>query len=125
MVLADPQGSILADYVNTGVVSEDVGSWLVEGIGEDFVPPVSDFSRVKRAYTVTDAEAFDTVRTLLKREGIFAGTSSGTLIAAALRYCREQTEAEARGDLRVRQRQQVPVQVLQRLLDDGPGLPGA
>ena len=94
MILADPEGSILANYVNTGEVSEDVGSWLVEGIGEDFVPPVSDFSRVKRAVTVSDAQAFDTVRTLLKREGIFAGTSSGTLIAAALTWCREQTEAK-------------------------------
>ena len=92
MVLADPEGSILADYVNTGIVSKDVGSWLVEGIGEDFIPPVSDLSRVKRAYTIPDAEAFHTCRELLEREGILAGTSSGTLIAAALRYCREQSE---------------------------------
>jgi cystathionine beta-synthase len=90
MVLADPQGSVLAEYVRTGHVAEDVGSWLVEGIGEDFIPPVSDFSRVRKAYTVPDAEAFHTCRELLEREGIFAGTSSGTLIAAALRYCKEQ-----------------------------------
>jgi cystathionine beta-synthase len=90
MVLADPEGSVLTEYVRTGRVAEDVGSWLVEGIGEDFIPPVSDFSRVHKAYTVPDAEAFHTCRELLEREGIFAGTSSGTLIAAALRYCREQ-----------------------------------
>ncbi len=47
MVLADPAGSILADVVNTGKPSREVGSWLVEGIGEDFVPPVCDLSRVK------------------------------------------------------------------------------
>jgi cystathionine beta-synthase len=63
----------------------------VEGIGEDFIPPVCDLSRVKKAYTIPDAEAFSVLRTLLKTEGIMAGTSSGTLIAAALRYCREQT----------------------------------
>jgi cystathionine beta-synthase len=90
MVLADPEGSILAEYVDSGTVSRDVGSWLVEGIGEDFIPPVSDFSHVKRAYTIADAEAFAVCRELLRKEGIFAGTSSGTLIAAALRYCREQ-----------------------------------
>ncbi len=40
MVLADPQGSVLADYLQTGVIGT-AGSWLVEGIGEDFVPPIS------------------------------------------------------------------------------------
>ncbi len=92
MVLADPVGSVLAEYVETGRVSDEVGSWLVEGIGEDFIPPISDFSRVKRAYTVSDADAFATARELLHKEGILAGSSSGTLIAAALRYCREQRE---------------------------------
>ncbi|MEX1074025.1 MAG: pyridoxal-phosphate dependent enzyme [Burkholderiales bacterium] len=91
IVLADPQGSILAEYVRTRSVSGAVGSWLVEGIGEDFVPPVCDLSRVQRAYSIADAEAFAVCRNLLKSEGIMAGTSSGTLIAAALRYCREQT----------------------------------
>ena len=89
IVLADPAGSILANYVETHSVSKDVGSWLVEGIGEDFIPPVCDLSRVKKAYSIPDREAFAVCRDLLKREGILAGTSSGTLIAAALRYCRE------------------------------------
>jgi len=89
-VLADPEGSVLADYVRTGTLSRDVGSWLVEGIGEDFIPPVCDLSRVKKAYSIPDAEAFGVCRDLLRKEGILAGTSSGTLIAAALRYCREQ-----------------------------------
>ena len=91
MVLADPEGSILARYVETGEISAEVGSWLVEGIGEDFVPPVSDLSLVQRAYSVSDAEAMATVRALLREEGILAGSSSGTLVAAALRYCREQS----------------------------------
>jgi cystathionine beta-synthase len=90
IILADPEGSIVANYVKTKAVSKDVGSWLVEGIGEDFIPPVCDLSRVKRAYSIPDAEAFGVCRDLLSREGILAGTSSGTLIAAALRYCREQ-----------------------------------
>jgi cystathionine beta-synthase len=90
MVLADPAGSIVAEYVHTGKVPKDVGTWLVEGIGEDFIPPVCDLSRVKKAYSIPDAEAFGVCRELLRQEGIFAGSSSGTLIAAALRYCREQ-----------------------------------
>ncbi|HUF81628.1 MAG TPA: pyridoxal-phosphate dependent enzyme [Burkholderiales bacterium] len=94
IVLADPAGSILAEYVNTGTPKKDVGSWLVEGIGEDFIPPVCDLSRVKKAYSIPDAEAFGVCRELLVKEAILAGTSSGTLIAAALRYCREQSEAK-------------------------------
>lgn len=90
-MLADPAGSVLADYIKTGELGEK-GSWLVEGIGEDFIPDICDLSAVKRAYSIPDAEAFASVRQLLKVEGIQAGTSSGTLLAAALRYCREQTE---------------------------------
>ncbi len=89
MVLADPVGSVLAGYVKTGTLGK-AGSWLVEGIGEDFLPPICDLSRVKRAYSIPDRESLDTARHLLRSEGVLAGSSSGTLIAAALRYCREQ-----------------------------------
>ncbi len=90
LILADPVGSVLADYVNTGELAEEAGSWLVEGIGEDFLPEVADLSRVAHAYSITDAESLATARDLLLKEGILAGSSSGTLIAAALRYCRQQ-----------------------------------
>lgn len=91
MVLADPEGSVLADYVRTGELKTEVGSWQVEGIGEDFLPPVADLSHVSLAYSIDDGAAFATAREVLLREGILAGSSSGTLIAAALRYCREQS----------------------------------
>jgi cystathionine beta-synthase len=90
-VLADPVGSVLAEYIATGNIGT-AGSWVVEGIGEDFVPPIADLSRVARAYSISDLESLTTARDLLNREGILAGSSSGTLVAAALRYCREQTE---------------------------------
>ena len=92
MVLADPAGSILAEAVKTGEVSDDVGSWLVEGIGEDFVPPNCDLDVIADAVTVSDQEAFATARELLLKEGILGGTSTGTLLTAALKYCRQQTE---------------------------------
>jgi cystathionine beta-synthase len=91
IILADPAGSILAPLVNEGR-SVEPGSWLVEGIGEDFVPSILDLSLVSKAYTVTDAEAFETVRQLLVKEGVLAGSSVGVLLHAALRYCREQKE---------------------------------
>lgn len=89
MVLADPVGSILAPLVRTGKLIE-AGSWTVEGIGEDFIPPNADMSLVSSAYSIPDKESVETARALLSREGILAGSSSGTLLAAALRYCREQ-----------------------------------
>jgi len=91
MVLADPEGSILAPLVETGE-KRSAGSWLIEGIGEDFVPPVCDLSQVKRAYSIPDRESFAAARALLREEGILGGSSTGTLLAAALRYCREQKQ---------------------------------
>jgi len=93
MVLADPAGSILYDYVTTGTYGE-AGSWIVEGIGEDFIPANAQMDLVSKAYSIPDRESVETARLLLEKEGILAGSSSGTLLAAALRYCREQTEAK-------------------------------
>jgi cystathionine beta-synthase len=93
MILADPVGSVLAEYVKTGKLGE-AGTWLVEGIGEDFIPPIADFSRVNKAYSVSDEDAANTVRELLRKEAILAGSSTGTLLAAALRYCREQKRSK-------------------------------
>src|SRR5262249_33994469 len=87
MVLADPVGSGLAHFATTGRLPEKMTPWLVEGIGGDTVPPVGDFSRVTAAYSIPAAEAFRTCPALLAKEGIIAGTSTGTLLAAALRYC--------------------------------------
>jgi cystathionine beta-synthase len=89
-ILADPVGSILAQYINEGTLSTKSASWMVEGIGEDFLPSISDFSRVKKAYAITDKESFLTSRQWLEKEGILGGSSTGTLLAAALKYCREQ-----------------------------------
>jgi len=91
MVLADPKGSILYEYVRSGKLLE-AGSWAVEGIGEDFIPEIADMSLVTEAFEIDDSESFATVRELLRKEGIFGGSSTGTLVAGALRYCRKQTK---------------------------------
>ena len=91
MVLADPLGSILAGLVKNGQ-EQEAGSWLVEGIGEDFVPPNCELKHVRHAYEVSDRESFHAARELLAKEGILGGSSTGTLLSAALRYCREQTQ---------------------------------
>ena len=89
-ILADPQGSILADYIETGSFGE-AGSWAVEGIGEDFIPGIADLSGIKHAYRVSDEDSFGAARQLLTAEGILGGSSTGTLLTAALRYCQAQT----------------------------------
>jgi cystathionine beta-synthase len=90
LVLADPVGSILTQYINEGTLSTKSASWMVEGIGEDFLPSISDFSRVTKAYAISDKESFLAGRELLEKEGILGGSSTGTLLAAAQKYCREQ-----------------------------------
>lgn len=91
MVLADPTGSILYEFVKTGKMVES-GSWAVEGIGEDFIPEIADMSLVTDAFEIDDEESFAVARDLLRKEGIFGGSSTGTLVAGALRYCRQQTQ---------------------------------
>ena len=91
MILADPTGSVLYEYVKTGKLVES-GSWAVEGIGEDFIPEIADMLYVTDAFEIDDEESFATARELLRLEGIFGGSSTGTLVAGALRYCRKQTK---------------------------------
>jgi len=91
MILADPEGSVLAEYINTGKITKEAGSWLVEGIGEDFIPKIADFSLTQKAYSISDQESFLAAKELISNEGILAGSSSGTLLSAALKYCREQS----------------------------------
>ena len=91
IILADPKGSVLADYINKNQLPK-AGSWFVEGIGEDFVPAQFDRTLIKKAYSVPDEDSFFAARTLLREEGILAGSSSGTMISAAVKYAREQTE---------------------------------
>jgi cystathionine beta-synthase len=92
MILADPVGSILAEYINEKNLSDKSGSWKVEGIGEDFLPSISDFSLVTKAFAVSDKESFQAARELLAKEGVLGGSSTGTVMTAALKYCQEQTQ---------------------------------
>src|SRR4030095_14533772 len=93
IILADPVGSVLAEYTRSGHVGT-AGSWQVEGIGEDFVPPIADLSGVSEAYSIDDKESLAAGRELFRVEGVFCGSSWGTRLAAALRYCRSRTAPE-------------------------------
>ena len=91
MVAADPEGSIVADAVTKGSFCYEGGSWLVEGVGEDFIPDVFNVDLIHDAVTVSDKEAFQTLQTLVSVEGILGGSSTGTLVAGAVKWCQQQT----------------------------------
>src|SRR5438874_2601563 len=81
---ADPEGSVLSGGSGK--------PWKVEGIGEDYVPKTFNSQMVDDWVRVSDAESFHTARSLARLEGILAGGSSGTAVAAALRYARRLSE---------------------------------
>ena len=90
---ADPVGSILKRYFETGQMSE-ARPYLVEGIGEDIIPGTTDFGVIDEIITVDDRESLVTARRLAREEGILCGGSSGTAVAAALRAARERSEKD-------------------------------
>nr|MCS5593575.1 pyridoxal-phosphate dependent enzyme [Porticoccaceae bacterium] len=91
MVAADPEGSIVADAVIKGSFSYEGGSWLVEGVGEDFIPDNLNVDILHDAEVVTDKEAFQTLQVLIREEGVLGGSSTGTLVAGAVKWCQKQT----------------------------------
>ena len=91
MVVADPEGSIVADAVIKGSFSYEGGSWLVEGVGEDFIPDNLNVDLLDDAEVVTDKEAFQTLQVLIREEGVLGGSSTGTLVAGAVKWCQKQT----------------------------------
>lgn len=84
IVGADPYGSIFKTFKETGNVIEAT-PYLVEGIGQEIVPPNVHINYVDEVINVTDSESFEMSRQLGRVEGIFCGGSTGTNLAAALR----------------------------------------
>ena len=76
---------VLADPVGSTMGGGDHADYDIEGIGNDFVPDTMDISLVDEVVKVTDDEAFAAVRDLARKEGIFAGSSSGAALAASLK----------------------------------------
>lgn len=84
VVLADPVGSSIAAWINTGTLGPD-GPYTVEGIGSGTVPGNLHREWIDAAESVTDAEAYAMVERLVKEEGLTVGGSTGVNVVAALR----------------------------------------
>lgn len=85
MVGVDPVGSLYFDYFHTGQLTQP-HTYVVEGIGEDFLPTTMDFQYVDDVVRVNDKECFLMTRRLVREEGLFCGASSGAAVAGALKY---------------------------------------
>lgn len=90
VVLADPVGSSLAEWVRTGQPGPD-GAYAVEGIGSSKPPEILDRSVIDRAESVSDEESFAMTLRLIKEEGLLVGGSAGTAVVAALRVAANAT----------------------------------
>ena len=89
LVLADPKGSMLADWqAGTEPYSD---SYLVEGIGGDFLPDIVDLKKVDAAIHIDDETSIRTAYELIRKEALFVSGSAGCIVAAAIKYAEEQT----------------------------------
>ena len=86
---------ILADPVGSTMGGGEHGDYNIEGIGNDFIADTMDMSLVDKVIKITDDDAFGGSRELAKKEGIFAGSSSGGALAAA----RKLAESGAKGNV--------------------------
>ncbi len=87
----DPTGSILMEIWQQGPLPDDVEAttYKMEGIGEDFLPSSLDLSVIDEVLKVTDKESFLWTKRFVKEEGIFCSGSSGSAVAAAVRYAQQ------------------------------------
>ncbi len=83
----DVEGSIVAQFARTGDMS-GARSYVIEGIGEDFIPGNYDFKVIDDWVVVGDKESFIMTRALLKQEGIYTGGSGGAAVVGAIKYAK-------------------------------------
>jgi len=83
----DVEGSIVAQFARTGDLS-GARSYVIEGIGEDFIPENYDFKVIDDWVVVGDRESFVMTRALLKQEGIYTGGSGGAAVVGAIKYAK-------------------------------------
>jgi cystathionine beta-synthase len=85
---ADPVGSILKHYKETGELIEG-HPYMIEGVGEDMIPGALDFSVVDRFVSCSDRHGLNLARRLAREEAIFVGGSAGMATWVALEVAKD------------------------------------
>ncbi|MEX0799297.1 MAG: pyridoxal-phosphate dependent enzyme [Bacteriovoracaceae bacterium] len=93
VVGVDCEGSILAHYKKTGEKIEG-SSYVLEGIGEDFLPGNVNFDVIDDFVVVRDEESFQMTRRLVTEEGVYSGGSAGAAVVGAIRYAEKLEKPE-------------------------------
>jgi cystathionine beta-synthase len=93
IVGVDCEGSIVKEFAETGKMGKAY-SYVLEGVGEDFIPENYDFNKIDSWEMVGDKESFLMTRALLKKEGIYAGGSAGAAICGAIKYAKKLDKPE-------------------------------
>ncbi len=92
-ILPDPVGSVFYAYFNTGkFTNDDIGTYQVEGVGEDHLVGAIDFDLIDDIYQFVDDDAFTTARLLASQEGIIGGGTGGANVWGALKLASTLTE---------------------------------
>ncbi len=86
---------VLADPVGSTMGGGEHGDYNIEGIGNDFIPDTMSMNYVDKVIKITDQDAFSASRLLAKKEGVFAGSSSGGTLAAAVKLAKSLGEKRA------------------------------
>jgi cystathionine beta-synthase len=94
VIVAEPDGSIFAEYHRTGTVGQGQ-PYKVEGIGNDKIPDTLHFDYIDEFITVSDRDAFHMARRITREEGLFVGGSTGLIITAALQVARRIDDPDA------------------------------
>lgn len=89
IVLADPMGSALYNWVTTGEATMTPGPSMTEGIGNSRVTQNLAPAKIDDAVQVDDQEMVDMVYRLLHQEGWFFGSSSGINLVAAVKIAKD------------------------------------
>ncbi len=83
----DTVGSVIKGYFETGKI-EGAHSYLIDGIGEDFIPGVYNFEYIDEVIQIPDPEAYHITMRLAREESIFVGSSGGAAVAGAIQVAK-------------------------------------
>ncbi|MES2155841.1 MAG: cysteine synthase family protein [bacterium] len=88
VVGVDTVGSVYTEYKRTGKFPKDIHQYLVDGIGEDFMPTTVWWDEIDDVAQVSDEDAYLMQARLAREEAIFSGSSAGAAVHAALRLAK-------------------------------------